>query len=100
MASIFFCPNSRHNHPRRLAMRVTILLQITDDAICGEAEEIASFEKETERPEHVGLSLAEGKSLLTAIQQEMVQAQVASWTERHRCCDACGVRRRSKGSYP
>jgi hypothetical protein len=82
-------------------MRVTILLQITDDdAICGEAEEIASFEKETERPEHVGLSLAEGKSLLTAIQQEMVQAQVASWTERHRCCDACGVRRRSKGSYP
>jgi hypothetical protein len=83
-----------------LPMRVRIMLQITgDDGISGAVEEVAAFDKETERPEQVGLLLAEGKSLLAAVQNEIVQAQVVSWTDRHRCCAACGLRRRSKGSY-
>ena len=82
-------------------MHVRILLQITgDDGTPGAAGEIAAFEKTVERPEDLGLSLAEGKALMAAIQRRVVQAQVGSWTERHRCCDTCGVRRRSKGSYP
>src|SRR3954471_14388221 len=82
-------------------MRVSILLQITgDDGTPGPADEIAALEKAVERPEDLGLSLAEGKALTAAIQRRVVQAQVGSWTERHRCCDTCGVRRRSKGSCP
>lgn len=82
-------------------MRVSILFQITgDDGIAVTAEEIAAFEKATARPEDVGLSLAEGKALLAAVQGRIVQAQAAAWTARHRCCEACGARRRSKGSYP
>ncbi len=82
-------------------MRVSILLQITDDdGIAVIAEEIAAFEKATARPEDVGLSLADGKALLAAVQGRIVQAQAAAWTARHRCCEACGARRRSKGSYP
>ena len=82
-------------------MRVSILLQVTaDDGTAGAAEEVAAFEKATERPEDLGLSLAEGKAVTAAIQRRLVEAQVVSWAERHRCCEACGTRRRSKGSSP
>ena len=82
-------------------MRVRVLLQITaDDGGDGDALEAAIFEKRTERQEDLGLSIAEGKALMAAVQRQVVDAQVASWTELHRCCAACGARRRSKGSYP
>src|SRR5690242_16326118 len=85
---------------RRCIMRIRILLQITDDGTVGDTMEVAGFEKRPERPEDLGLSIAEGKTLMAAVQQSVVNAQVTSWTERHRCCEACGVRRRSKGSHP
>ena len=82
-------------------MRVRILLQLTDDdGSAGAAEEIATFAKATERPEDLGLSIAEGKALLAAVQHRTVVAQVAEWSQRHRCCEKCGKRRRVKGSYP
>ena len=40
-------------------MRVRVLLQITaDDGAAGAPEEVASFEKRTERPEDLGLAIA------------------------------------------
>ena len=61
-------------------MRVKVVLQIiAEDGTAGDTVEIASFEKETERPEDLGLSIAEGKALLTAVQQRIVNAQAASW---------------------
>jgi hypothetical protein len=82
-------------------MRVKkVLLQITDDdGTDGAVADITAFEKVTDRPEDLGLSIAEGKKLLAAVQQRTVDAQVASWMERHRCCEACGQRRRSKGNH-
>jgi hypothetical protein len=82
-------------------MRVRVLLQISDDdGAAGAVEEVAAFAKATERPEDVGLSIAESKALLAAIQHKLVAAQAAEWVERHRCCAACGRRRRGKGRYP
>jgi hypothetical protein len=82
-------------------MRVRILLEATADADpTGTVEELMSFEKTTERPEDLGLSIAEAKRLLAAIQHQIVTAQVADWSQRHRCCDACGQPRRIKGSNP
>ena len=81
-------------------MHVRVLLQITsDDGAAGDAMEVAAFEKRTGRPEDLGLSIADGKTLMAAVQQRVVNAQVTSWTERHRCCEACGARRHSKGSH-
>lgn len=81
-------------------MRVKVLLQITDDdGAAGVAAEVAAFEKVTERPEDLGLSIAEAKALLAAVQQRTVDAQVACWMERHRCCEACGQHRRTKGNH-
>jgi hypothetical protein len=85
---------------RRCAMRVRVLLQITgDDVTASAAEEVAAFEKVTERPEDLGLSIAEGKAMLAAVQHRTVNAQAAAWAQRHRCCEACGERQRSKGGY-
>ncbi len=82
-------------------MRVRVLLQITaEDGTPGEVQEVVAFEKETQRSEQIGLSLAEGKAMLAAVQLPLVKAQVASWVEPHRICDVCGTRRRSKGNYP
>jgi hypothetical protein len=82
-------------------MRVRILLQIaTDDGLAGEIEELASLTKGTDRPEELGLSLAESKTLLAAVQRRIVEAQAEIWIEPHRCCAACCQRLRSKGSYP
>ena len=82
-------------------MRVRILLHITDDdGVAGAAEEVAAFDKATERPEDLGLLIAEGKVLLSAIQQKTITAQVDSWSDRRRRCEACGERRRIKGHYP
>ena len=82
-------------------MRVSILLQITDgDGTTSAATEVVAFEKATERVEDVGLPLADGKALLAAVQYPVVKAQADTWTGRHRCCKACGARRRCNGSYP
>ena len=82
-------------------MRVSVLLQITtDDGTAGSAVEVAVFEKATKRAEDVGLSLAQGKALLAAVQHRVVQGQAGEWAGRHRCCASCGSRRRGNGSYP
>ena len=82
-------------------MRVKVLLEITaDDGTAVTAEEVAVFEKRTEHPEDLGLTIAEGKVLMAVVQNRTVSAQADDWSRRHRCCEACGARRHSKGSYP
>jgi hypothetical protein len=64
-------------------MRVKVFLEVTaEDGSTGGAAEVAVFEKQTERAEDLGLSIAEGKALTAAIQQHIVDAQVATWTQR------------------
>ena len=82
-------------------MRVRVLLQITsDDGTAGAAEEVAAFDKVTQRLEDLGLSIAEGKVLLAAVQHGTATVQAAECSRRHRPCPVCDGRRRCKGSYP
>ena len=48
-------------------MRVKVLLQITAEDGNAAAAEVAVFEKQTERPEDLGLSIVEGKALMAAV---------------------------------
>jgi len=58
-------------------MRVSVLLQITDDeGVARAAEPVAVFEKSTERPEDVGLSISEGKTLMAAVQCRIVESRL------------------------
>jgi hypothetical protein len=82
-------------------MQVRIKLQIVgDDGTVGDADEVASPTKITERAEDLGLSLAESKTLLVAVQQRIDEAQVDCWLEKHRHYPISGRKLRCKGSYP
>jgi hypothetical protein len=59
-------------------MRVRILLEVTADDIAV-PEEVATFEKRTAGIEDLGLSLAEGKTLLAAAQRRVVERGVGAW---------------------
>ena len=58
-------------------MRLKFLIQITDDeGVPGELQEIVSLSKGTEGPEDLGLTLADGKTMLAVAQQRLVESQV------------------------
>lgn len=84
-------------------MHVWVLLQITtDDGKPGYVEEIAAWDKTAAAAaaEDIGLSLADGKTLLSAAQRRIVEAQTTAWVEARRCCEDCGRRATVKGRYP
>ena len=82
-------------------MQVRVLLQITaDDGEPGSVEEIATWDKTATAAEDIGISLAEGKTLLSAAQRRIVEAQTTAWVEYRRCCDDCGRRAIVKGRHP
>jgi hypothetical protein len=92
---------SSDHEARRDAVRVRVLLQVApEDGAFGDAAEVATFEKGADRLEAVGLSLAEGKAVLAAVQHRIVELQAAAWVAARRRCPGYGKRLRSKGGYP
>jgi len=65
-----------------------------------EVREIASLTRDEFTPETVGLSLAEGKTILKDIQQIVIERQVSSFLAAQKLCSACGQWRHSKGYGP
>jgi len=60
---------------------------------------ILSLDKGSDRLEDLGLSLSESKDILAGLQRPMVEAQLAAYVDRHRCCERCGRSLLIKGSY-
>jgi len=78
-------------------MRVQIQLGIvSDDGVLSD-DVIACFDKGDDRLEEIGLTLDQAKAVLASAQAHLVAAQAASFLARHRCCELCGRRFRSKG---
>ncbi len=82
---------------RYLEWRAAALSLAAFDAAPGEAEEVLSLENRTDLLEEVGLSLAESKALLFAIQHRVVALQTEDWMKQRRRCETCGRRLRVKG---
>ena len=81
-------------------MKVKMQLVMCDDE--GHEETITDvvvLEKACQRIEQVGLTLAEAKTLLTALQQRIVERQAAAFLSVHRHCQACGQALRMKGHH-
>src|SRR4029453_8070520 len=75
-------------------------IQITIETELGQhVEEIACWERHGHRPEDIGLTLAEKKTLLTAIQKILVEQKIAEYLEAGRGCPECGKPRGKKGSH-
>lgn len=61
-----------------------------------ERREVLTVAKEQLVMETLGLTLAEGKALLSAVQACVVEAQATAYLAQHRACATCGTPHRSK----
>jgi hypothetical protein len=62
-------------------------------------QEVACVERDGHRLADIGLTLAESKNLLTAVQKVMVEHQIAEYLEGRRKCPHCDAARAPKGSH-
>jgi hypothetical protein len=74
------------------------VVTITDDGQ-ETTREVACLERDDLTPATLGLSLAEGKALLKAVQEVVVEWQMDGDLRQRRHCPQCGIGRRGKASH-
>jgi hypothetical protein len=80
-----------------------IKVQITVKSQAGEPEliqEVVSLKRGPLRPETLGLSLAEARSILAGLEQTMVEQQATEFVTQEGLCCRCGRQRTCKGHHP
>jgi hypothetical protein len=80
-------------------MKYAIQVVITTDEGQTETQDIACVEREDLTPTTLGLTLAEGKAILKALQEIVVAHQMRAFLEAQRPCAHCGHLQRSKGYH-
>jgi hypothetical protein len=80
-------------------MKCTIQVVITTENGQTETREIVCLEREDLTPTTVGLTLADGKAILKALQEVVVEQQMTAYLETQRPCADCGSHQRSKGYH-
>ena len=81
-------------------MKITVQLVVCDDDDHQETlTDVVVLEKACQRIEEVGLTLAEAKALLSALQQQIVERQAATFLDTCRHCQACDTPLRTKGQH-
>jgi hypothetical protein len=74
-------------------MRVTLqLVMCHDDGQEDTVTEVITLTKNNQRIEHLGLSLAESKHLLSALQRHLLQQQLTTFLDTHSTCPTCVFR--------
>ena len=80
-------------------MKVKVqVVTITDDGQ-ETIKDIACVERHDLTPETFGLSLSEGKAVLQALQEVVVEWQMHTYLQQQHACPHCGKARRSKGVH-
>jgi hypothetical protein len=75
------------------------LIVCTEDGQEGSVADVITLEKDSQRIEHLGLTLAGAKQLLATIQQQLLEQQVAAFLASHSHCKVCGGALRVKGHH-
>src|SRR5262245_18228259 len=81
-------------------MRVRV--QVVIESAAGETadvHDIACIHRDELRPDTVGLTLAEAKTVLERIQQRIVEEQAAEYLRTQSRCPQCGNKRCHKGTH-
>jgi hypothetical protein len=82
-----------------MKIRIQVVIEHDDETSETIVEEIGCLQRGEPRPESLGLTLDEGKTLLGRIQQEMVKQQIAEYIEYHRACHDCDRPHRCNGRH-
>jgi len=81
-------------------MKITIQITVeSDHGRLNVAQEVAHLDRGTLRPETLGLTLAEARSILAGIEQTVVEQQAAEFMALQRTCSHCGYERSCKGRH-
>jgi hypothetical protein len=80
-------------------MKITVQVVIEPGDGPSIVTEVATRARETLTNETLGLSLAEGKTILAGVQETLVAQQTAAYVAAQQTCPACGARRRRKGHH-
>ena len=80
-------------------MKLQIRLVVIADNEPEQVHEIASLQRTELKLETLGMTLAEGKTILREIQRVVVERQVAECLEPYQHCSACGQPQRGKGQH-
>jgi hypothetical protein len=80
-------------------MKVTVQVVTLSEDGRESRREVACVERADLTPETLGLSLAEGKTILQAIQEVVVEWQMQAYLGQQRHCPQCGNLRHSKGAH-
>src|SRR5215467_4022716 len=73
-------------------MRVKLQLVVChDDGYEETVTDVITLNKHNQRIEHLGLSLAESKQLLSTLQRHLLQQQVTTFLDTHSTCPDCGT---------
>src|SRR5690242_15263090 len=79
-----------------------VRVQVVIEAAVGEpldVHEIMCIDREELRPDTVGLTLDEAKTVLERLQQQIVEQQTAEYLRTQSRCSHCGNKRYSKGNH-
>jgi hypothetical protein len=72
-------------------MKIKVQLVLcAEDGREEEVQEIAVVEKPHQRIEHLGFTLAEAKSILKTLQQQLIARQATAFVAAHAQCASCG----------
>jgi hypothetical protein len=81
-------------------MRVKLqLVMCSDDGHEATITDIVTLQKDSQRIEHLGLTLREAKQLLNTIQQCLLQHQVDTFLDACATCPDCGIPLKAKGYH-
>jgi hypothetical protein len=80
-------------------VKYTIQVVITTAEGQTDTREIASLERKDLTPTTLGLTLADGKAILKALQEVMVEPQMTAYLATQQPCTHCGAPQRCKGYH-
>ena len=81
-------------------MKITIQITVeSNECQLNVAQEVAHLDRGTLRPETLGLTLAEARSILAGIEQTVVEQQAAEFIAQQWACSHCGHERSCKGRH-
>src|SRR5690349_15697263 len=81
-----------------MKMRVQVVIESAGGEST-DVQEIACIQREELRPDTVGLTLAEAKTVLERVQQRLVEQQAAEYLQTQSCCPHGGTKRYHKGAH-
>src|SRR5512144_974208 len=83
-------PATRTRRSSRMRVKLQLVM-CSDEGHEETVTDVITLNKNSQRIEHLGLTLAEAKQLLSTLQRHLLQHQVDTFLDPYSTCSACGA---------